>query len=402
VSVYARPSGVRMERDTPPAPAPARAHGRGAVLALHRHVGNRALGRLLQRTPSGLKDAKPTSGFTSDALTYWRDAGNQSKGISEFASFLATKANEALKALDVPAMKIVFDSGIPYPGAFYADDWVMRLNTTRWGKKQGARELKDLTVDEAAAGAATIYHEARHAEQRFRVARMLAADSKAKTPADVADEIARTLKLKNRSVAVAAAAKPLADTSANAALRAEASDWQAITVGDHAAYRDVVNAWVLEAIGEYNAIGRLGAKPMDIGSAKDAIDPVITGWKTGGKRAKFITAHIKQVEAKKKKTAADAAVLANLKAIQTAMTKVANEWSAIESRWGATGMNKKLEKVRDFRDHIFALYKALQAAYESQAHEQDAFETGNPVADQFKAAVNPAPAKTRDPVPATR
>ena len=84
------------------------------------------------------------------------------------------------------------------------------------------------------------------------------------------------------------------------------------------------------------------------------------------------------------------------------MTKVASEWSAIESKWGSTTMNKKLEKVRDIRDHVFALYKALHAAYEAQAHEQDAFETGNPVADQFKAAVTPAPAKTRDPVPATR
>ncbi|HEU5213244.1 MAG TPA: hypothetical protein VFU10_10785 [Gaiellaceae bacterium] len=372
------------------------------MLALHRQAGNRALGRLLQRSPSGLKDAKTTSGFTNDALSYWRDADNQSKGIGEFANFLATKANEALKALDVPAMKIVFDSGIPYPAAFYSDDWAMKINTTMWGKKQGARALKDLTVDEAAASVALIYHEARHAEQRFRVARILAADSKAKTPADVADEIARTLKLKNRGVAVAAAGKPLTDTSANAALRTEARDWQAITVGDHAAYRDVVNTWVLEALNEYAAIGRLGAKPMEIGSAKGTIDPVITGWETGGKRAKFIAAHIREVEAKKKKTAADAAVLTNLKAIQAAMTKVAREWSAIESKWGSTGMNKKLEKVRDFRDHVFALYTALQAAYEAQAHERDAFDTGNPVADQFKAAVTAAPAKKPDPVPATR
>jgi hypothetical protein len=399
--MYARRRAAGTRRDAPPARAPARAQGGAAVLALQRHAGNRAVRRLLQRTPSGLKDAKTTSDFTSHALTYWRDAANRRKGIGEFALFLASRANDALKALDVPPVKVVFDSNMPSPAAFHPDDWAMKVNTTRWGKKPGARDLEDLDADEAAAGAAAIYHEARHAEQRFRVARMLAADSRARTPAGVADEIAKTLKFKDRSVALAAAGKPLADTSANAKLREEARDWQAITVGDHAAYRDVVNTWVLEAINEYTAMRRFEAKPMEIGNAKGAIDPVIKGWKTGGTRAKFIAAHIKAVEAKKKRTAADNAVLANLKAIQVAMTKVASEWSTITSKWGQTAMNKKLEHVRDFRQVVFGLYKALHAAYEAQAHEQDAFETEKPVADQFKAAVSPPPA-TRVPVPATR
>jgi hypothetical protein len=368
-----------------------------AVLALQRSAGNRAVTRVLQRAPSGLKDAKTTSTFTSDALGYWRDAANQAKGIGEYALFLTQKANASLAAIGVPAMKPDFDPRSRFPGSFWSDSWKMTMNTTIWGKKQGASKLSDLTLEEAADGAATIYHEARHAEQRFQIARMLAGQSKAKTPEAVADELVKTLKLKERSVAVAAAAAPLADTAANADLLAEVRDWRAVTGGIHAPYREVVNDWLGEVMDALGSIRALTAKPMEIDRAKGVLAPVIHGWSKDAKRTAFLAKHRKTAEAIKTKTAADSAVVSTIKAIQGAAQKVADEWKAMETAWAKDGPGKKLEKVYAFKTLLFDLQDALQAAYRAQAHEKDAFETGDPVAAQFKQGAKPAagaPAKT--------
>ena len=116
------------------------ATGPAAVLALQRQVGNRAVRRTLARAPS-LNESAPTGTFTAEALKYFNDPANKTKGIGEYAQYLATKANVPLKALGVPEMKIDYDSGAPQPGAFWHDTWKIIMNTVLWSQSRTAQNV---------------------------------------------------------------------------------------------------------------------------------------------------------------------------------------------------------------------------------------------------------------------
>jgi hypothetical protein len=88
------------------------ATGPAAVLALQRQVGNRAVRRTLARAPT-LNESAPTGTFSAEAVKYFNEPANHAKGIAAFAQHLAAKANEPLKALGVPAMKIDWDARAP-------------------------------------------------------------------------------------------------------------------------------------------------------------------------------------------------------------------------------------------------------------------------------------------------
>jgi hypothetical protein len=362
------------------------ATGPAAVLALQRQVGNRAVRRTLARAPT-LNESAPTGTYTAEAVKYFNEPANQAKGIAAFAQHLATKANEPLKALGVPEMKIDWAPGAPYPGAFWHNSWTLIMNTTIWAKSRGTK-LSDMTVDEAADAAALIYHEARHAEQRFRVARMVAADSKAGTADKIADEITKALQIKERSVTLAAAGNPLAKTTANAALRDEAQDWREITFGRHAKYREAVNDWELELLQAMRTIDQIMTKPMEIDTARDKLAPTVKGWQASATRARFFPKHARTVKAIKTKSAGDKDVERNVTAIQAAMKKLSDEWAAIEKRWRRSSPNQKLTQIRDFKtNQLYALYLAVHTAYTEEAHEKDAYATGDPVKARFKAGV---------------
>jgi hypothetical protein len=368
--------------------------GPAAVLALQRRVGNRAVRRTLARAPT-LNDSAPRGTFTADALKYYNDPANKAKGIGEYAQYLATQANVPLKALGVPEMKIDYDARAPQPGAFWHDKWKIVMNTVLWSQSRRAQKLQDLTVDEAADAAALVYHEARHAEQRFRVARMAAADSKAGTTDKIADEIMKTMEIKERSVALAAAGNPLAKSTANAALRDEAQDWREMTLGKHKPYREVVYDWEQELLGAMGKIDQIMAKPIEIDSAKDKLGPIVKGWQASATRAKFIPKHARTVKAIKTKSAGDKDVERNVKAIQAAMKKLSDDWAAIEKGWRGWSLNEKLTKIREFKaTPLYALYMAVHTGYMDEAHEKDAFATGDPVKALFKAGVTSSSSST--------
>jgi hypothetical protein len=375
------------------------ATGPAAVLALQRSLGNRAVRRVLQRAPTGIKEAKPTTDYTNDALAYWRDPANQSKGLGEYAIVLAMRANATLTGIGVPQMKPVIDTNAYYHGAFDWTDWKIRMNIARWSKTLGAKAttLSDLTMEEAAGAAGAIYHEARHAEQHFRMARMLAGESKSTKIEDKADEIQKALGFKDRNVAIAAAGAPLAKSAANADLLTEAHDWEAITHGFHVPYRNVVNGWVNETLALQDTIRAMEQQPMKVSSFEPTITATIDGWRKGATRAKFLASHLKSTNKKKAKTPGDAVVITHLKAIQAEMDNVVKEWKRIKGTWAKDGPNTRLQNIIGFKPTLYALYNALQEAYEAQAHEADAFETGNAVIAQFKVG---APAKPPAKVPA--
>ena len=372
------------------------------MLALQRHAGNQAVlrrfgppaGRRLQRALTGLKEVKPSSAYAGEALAYWRDPAKQAQGIREYVEHLAKRANAALKVIGCPEMNLVFDSASPFRGAFDAGNWNLIVNTKLWSARAGVSKLSDLTVEEAAAGAGTIYHEARHAEQNFRIARMDAGQSKHKLPADIEAEIKR-VRAYPKPAAQAAAGDPLAATPANAALLGEAREWETMSHGRHARYRSIVNRWLLEARAAKQPFESMHPMHLDRTTPKLAV--FLDAWEQHPDRSKFIAAHAKTVAALPKQTPGDKLVLAQLGAIQTALTNVFAAWKAIKAGAGE-GPHAQLKRFNAFQVLVEKLRAALDVAHHAQPHEKDAHEAGDAVEAEFLMGARPKPARTRTPV----
>jgi hypothetical protein len=104
----------------------------------------------------------------------------------------------------------------------------MVLNPDMFSPRRHATLMGDLTSDEAASIAMTVVHEARHAEQRFRVARLQAGEGK-----DAGFEM-------DDEAAVAAAAAPLRGGGQEVR---EAREWRENEIGEDATYREAVSWW---------------------------------------------------------------------------------------------------------------------------------------------------------------
>jgi hypothetical protein len=372
------------------------------MLALQRHAGNQAVlqrfgapnRRSIQRALTGLKEVKPTSTYTDEALAYWRDPANQAKGIRDYVEHLVKRANAALKQLGCPEMKPVFDTSSPFRGAFDFGHWHLIINLNMWSAKAGASKLSDLSVDEAAAGAGTIYHEARHAEQHFRIARMDAGRSKQKSAADIAAEIIRA-----RSypvpVADAAAGDLLTDTAANAAQLGEAREWETMIHGRHTRYRSMVNRWLLEARAARQPFETMHPMRLDVTMGKLAV--FLDAWESHPDRAKLVKAHTKTVATLPKQTPGDKVVLAQLRAIQTALTNLFAAWKEIKANANA-GPHAQLKRFNAFQELMRKLVEALEVAHHAQPHEKDAHEAADAVEAEFRLRAQPRPQPSRTPV----
>jgi len=371
------------------------------MLALQRHAGNQAVmrqfaapnRRSIQRALTGLKEVKPTSTYTDEALAYWRDPANRAKGLKEYAEHLTQRANSALKQLGCPEMKPVFDPKSPFRAAFDFGDWHLIINLNLWSGK-AATSLSDLSIDEAAAAAGTIYHEARHAEQHFRIARMDAGRSKQKSAADIAAEI-RKARSYPVEAADAAAGDPLNDTAANAAQLGEAREWETMTHGRHARYRSMVNRWLLEARAARQPFQSMHPMRLDETASKLAV--FLDAWESHPERAKLVKAHAKTVATLPKPTAGDKVVLAQLRAIQTTLTNLFAAWKEIKANADA-GPHAQLKRFNAFEELMRKLVDALEVAHHAQPHENDAHEAGDAVAAECRLRATPKPQPGRTPV----
>ena len=372
------------------------------MLALQRHAGNQAVlrrfgapsRRSIQRALTGLKEVKPSSTYAGEALAYWRDPANQAKGIREYAEHLTQRANAALKQLGCPEMNSVFDSSSPFRGAFDFGNWRLIINLNLWSAKAGARKLSDLSIDEAAAAAGTVYHEARHAEQHFRVARMDAGRSKQKSAADISAEIKKARSYP-APVADAAAGDALTDTAVNAAQLGEAREWETMIHGRHARYRSMVNRWLLEARAARRPFETMHPMRLDVTTGKLAV--FLDAWESHPDRAKLVKAHAKNVAALPKQTPGDKVVLAQLRALQTALTNLFAAWKEIKANANA-GPHAQLKRFNAFQELMRKLVEALEVAHHAQPHEKDAHEAGDAVEAEFRLRATPKPKPSRTPV----
>jgi hypothetical protein len=172
------------------------------LLLLQRSAGNAAVAQALsvQRAPA--KDDDDLGGIGARfAVDQYAGVAKRLQGVwgrltpySRANGFLIA-ANFELAHIDVPSVELKMEKLDGNDAEFKSDGWRMLVNPPAFADDHGADE-------QVAESASTIYHEARHAEQAFLVARLLAGKG-----LDV-DEIAQTFPIRD-DIAARAKQQPL-------------------------------------------------------------------------------------------------------------------------------------------------------------------------------------------------
>jgi hypothetical protein len=358
------------------------------LLALQRSAGNRAVLARLGRAPAGFKYAintglrrkSRTDVYAKLARDYWADPANKDKLLKAYADFLIDKANAELKKMGSFEVRRAFNTTGSASGTFSRVTWTITINTTKFSNRAGVTKVGQLTLDEAAEIADTIYHEVRHSEQYFRIARVRAAESK-KTKADIAKDLEKDMSIPT-DVAQAASAVPLKKGLDVAYQIAEAKDWESITIGLHAQYKGIINTWGDEADEARDAA--LAVTAGNLAATKATIGGHVDAWRTGASRRAFVDSHLAKVEALKNKSRMDKLVVKHLKAIKSALAAVLTAWKAVDDHWATDDAATRLGRLRAMQAPLRTLAKALYAAYRDHLHEKDAWETGAAVGAEFR------------------
>lgn len=152
----------------------------------------------------GLATSQNVSGYAAKWEAYKNDKANQKRSYEDLARYAVSVFNDELQTMDIPIVKNVVFKPINSAAAnFRAWDWEMAVNSSNYTGKAGPLTIGQLTKQQAADLVESIYHEARHAEQHYRVAQFLAGQGKSEA------EIVRKISIPE-NVAKQAHAKPLA------------------------------------------------------------------------------------------------------------------------------------------------------------------------------------------------
>ena len=129
-----------------------------------------------QRPTSAWPSPGPRRPSPGSGSTFWRS--NPDKTLLDLGTHLIAKASDALALEKVPAIiKPTFESK-KERGLFTPSGWTINIDLVQITKKPVTTKLRDLTADEAGEVTDTCFHEARHAEQHFLQARVLATKDK--------------------------------------------------------------------------------------------------------------------------------------------------------------------------------------------------------------------------------
>ena len=201
----------------------------------------------------------------------------------------------------------------------------------------------------------TVFHEARHAEQHHRIARLLASEHK-------------ELDFEMDPGAVEAAG----DAPLRGRELAEARDWHTNVATDDATYREAVTSWMSDV----RKAAKL-ARDVDAAGAADVrerIARLIHGWSKPGGAEDYIRSHLGS--ARKRKASL---VIKDITRIVAAFDRVEAAWKRLAEDAGRAGF-------KPLAAELIELNKAVYAAYTDQPVESDAWDAGNAVYDAFNAA----------------
>ena len=192
------------------------------------------------------------------------------------------KANAALKAIGSFEVKSDMSGTGAASASFDRVAWNIAIDTSLFSSRSAITKVGQLSLDEAAEIADTIWHEMRHSEQYFRIARMRAALS--------------------------------------------------------------ITAWVLEnrsALDVANAV-----TDKNLATTRGGLAAFVTSWTNDADRGKFVASHITATEAIATKSPLDNLVLKHLKEIKPALAKVQAAWKAVEDNWAKDTDAQKLARLQ--------------------------------------------------------
>ena len=345
-----------------------------------------ATGRRAQRTrvlarATGLRKATNVTAFANVAEAYWYDPANKNKPLQDYAEHLMTTVNGMLKALGAVECRHSYDATGDDSGAFSRTTWNIEINPGKFSPRAGVTEVGQLTLDEARDVADTIFHESRHSEQYFRIARVQAGRAGPKVTADkaakqIADDMSIPL-----DVAKAAVKAPLKSGVDDAELITEASDWESITVGRHGEYKGNINVWGDDADdAEIKSV-----TPSNVDAVKASLDAALAKWKKDKDYVKFAKTHLAMTKKIKAPSTMDQRVITNLTAILDAFARLDMATKQAGKGWKKLGAAAKVTKVTALEADREALAQALYKAYRDHIHEEDAWAIGAAVQTSFKA-----------------
>jgi hypothetical protein len=333
---------------------------RGAAIGVGQLARTSAL--VQRRSSSGMAAATATDAFAKAAYGYWTDAANKDKPLKDLGDFLMAKVNATVPY----ACKHAFSATSVESGMFDRTIWTISINTAAFSKRSGVAKVSDLNKAEMAEIVDTLYHEARHSEQYFRIARTQAGRGKK------AKEIETGMSIP-KDVAEAAYKDPLkGDTKANKVLVAEAAMWEGITVGKYETYKGENNDLLLGAIPEMTAI--FNDSGLDDGTKITRLKPVIA--KLGKAMTDFFVGEQTKIEGISKPDSLDKAILKHIKKLTSAFAKLKAEYDV------QAGDAKKVDLPK-LTKLAAAVYQANYDAYRDYEHEKDAWLTGAAAAGAF-------------------
>jgi hypothetical protein len=356
----------------------------------------------------GMMKQDQVSGFAGHALAFWRD--NPNKTLEEFGAYLMDQVNVQLVANGVPRLPAPNLSSKRAAGGFVASSWTVEFDLQGTATHPLTAKISKLPADRISEVAGLFYHEGRHAEQAFLVARLVA--SEAKDPKD-AKAIAAELDLPARIAE--AALKATGPLPGGKEGLTKIRGWRAFFKGGkHQDYWD----WN-ESLKKYvgNVTKNLPSPdPKDapaIAAALDKLSPTLASWRKD--TVPFATDKIAKLKGAKTRDAVDNQVLGNLTATRLTLKKVMDAETAtikqldkLKARQEATAKKTKprlagaeAESFRgaiviawlDVRIALEELRQVTTKAYESYPGEADAYAAQHSVMKEITAKASRPPGK---------
>jgi len=385
------------------------------VLDLQRTVGNAATTALIQRaTPHprpaaapvlarpivvardadfGLRSKPEIAGYAGPAADFWK--ANPTLTLQDLGVHLIDEVNKELVGNGVPPLPApAFTASRRNAGGFAQSSWTVQLDLARTAQGPLTTKIGTLAPDRVAEVASVCFHEARHAEQVFTVARLVAGEGKN------AKAIAAEVGIPEWVAKAALGAKgPMPGKAALADVKL----WRAIgQTGRHSDYwtwNEDFRGFAANVVAGFPSTSPSGVDAII--ATRDAFARTLAEWQKD--TLPFLDRKIDALTRLKRPDAADRIVLRDVRRIRSAVRKVVAQDSKLAAeitrfrarradtrrpitvpQAAAIQSTFELDWI-DLEIAVRQLSITADAAYEAYPHEADAYATGKSVEKAFLA-----------------
>jgi len=376
---------------------------KAAIGDLHSRIGNRRValtirrGLAVQRAPKtfGMMEQTQVSGFAALALAYWR--GNPDTTLADFGIHLLEELNKQLAANGVPTLPQPKLDSLRSAGGFVQKSWTVQFNLASTAKQSLTAKIGGIPADRISEIAGIFYHECRHAEQAFLVARLVAAEAKG---SKTAKQIAADLEL--HEPAADAALKATGPLPGGKEGLAKIKGWRAFEKGgEHYDYWDWNESLQQFARNVQKSIPDPAPEGVESIRAELAkLAPTFADWRRT--TIAFADTKLSALKADRGRDATDNRVVRDLTKTRRILKEVMDAEAEALKQLGRLDARQRqsrpliVEEARLFQAQIASPWITLQRAlselivetgkaYEAYPHEADAYEAQHAVMKDFDA-----------------